>query len=162
MHRHEFHRQLLELRPRLIAWALKRVHSYEDAEDLVQDTLVKAIAAWETFDPTRGSLKTWVSSIMSHRSADLKRLMSYRLTVRIDEAPLISLVEDATQQAHVERMDGIRIISNFSENVQDVLELTLMGYPDAEIARMRNMPLGTVKTHIRGSRQKVQRGLAYV
>jgi RNA polymerase sigma-70 factor (ECF subfamily) len=158
----EFHRQLLELRPRLLGWALKRTRTYEDAEDLVQDTLYRVLRAKDQFDSALGSLKSWVSVTMRNRSYDLLRTKSTIALVEISERNLLEHAEQATQQCHVEIMEALSIICTFPEAIQETLRLTFLGYHDSEIAALKNMPLGTIKSHIQKSRVKIQKRLALV
>lgn len=160
----EFRRELSLLQPNLISWALNRVRSFEDAEDLVQDTLVRALQSWETFDAKRGCLRSWVSSIMRNRSIDLNRSRNARLqTISTEEvgSELSAYRMPATQHAHAELMEGVRIVGTLPDTAQDVLALIFTGYTERQVAAMRNLPLGIVKSHIRISRMKAQERLAF-
>ncbi len=63
---------LMQLRPRLHAFARRALHNDADAEDVIQDTLV---AMLRTSLPFRGesSLPTFATSILKHKIADLAR-----------------------------------------------------------------------------------------
>jgi RNA polymerase sigma-70 factor, ECF subfamily len=60
------------LSPTLLSFALRGVRRREDAEDLVQETWISALRSAPTFDG-RSSLRTWLTSILRRRMADLYR-----------------------------------------------------------------------------------------
>lgn len=60
------------------------VRGYFD-QDLSQDILLKAIRAWASFDPKKGSLKNWVFTIASRLTIDARRRTSKRVRVESDE-----------------------------------------------------------------------------
>ena len=57
----------------LLGYAIIKVHHYEVAEDLVQDTFLSAHQAYENFK-SKSNVKTWFFSILKHKIADHYRL----------------------------------------------------------------------------------------
>lgn len=80
---HEFDRALLEARERLMRHALRRTRNRPDAEDLVQSTLVRALAARQRF-AAGSNLIAWLYSIQRNLFVDQVRGM--RLTVSLEGA----------------------------------------------------------------------------
>lgn len=155
----EFCRLLEELRPRLIAWAMKRAP--ENAEDLVQDTLLLALKNWKQFDRARGTLKSWVSGIMRNRHIDLSRIPQARATfASVEDVAEVCVSVEPTQESACLIMEGLRRIARLPASAQETLRLTFLGYTDTEIAAMRGLPHGTIKSHIQKSRVKIMRELA--
>jgi RNA polymerase sigma-70 factor (ECF subfamily) len=77
-----------EFRPLLMHKALHSMRlRMEDAEDLVQDTMVCACRSWDTFDPSRGALPTWLSAILTNQYKD-------RLRRNAGKPPSLPLDED--------------------------------------------------------------------
>ena len=68
---------LVEHGDALFAFAMIRVCQREIAEDLVQDTLVSAIKAWEKFDG-RSAVRTWLVSILKRKIIDHFRRQQVR------------------------------------------------------------------------------------
>jgi RNA polymerase sigma-70 factor (TIGR02943 family) len=59
----------------LFAFAIKRVNSREDAEDLIQDTFLSACKGLKNFQG-KASVKTWLTSILKNKIIDYYRLRS--------------------------------------------------------------------------------------
>ena len=75
--------------PGLLAYARSLTHNEDDAQDLLQDVMLRAIERGGTF---RGesSLTTWLHRIMHHRHVDLVR---HRDPVLVEPERLAALVE---------------------------------------------------------------------
>jgi len=58
---------------RLFGFFAYRVRSRADAEDLTQLTFERALAAWESFDPARASIGTWLFAIARNLLIDHRR-----------------------------------------------------------------------------------------
>ena len=80
----------------------------EDAEDVVADTFIKAMEAYERFDPTRASVSTWLGRIAQNCTTDFLRRKGRRAEVGLEEIPdagaedreLSALTDEATAQVY--------------------------------------------------------------
>ena len=61
--------EMCRLRPKLLAYALRRARSPEHAEDAVQETLVAALEGIDDY-AGRSSLSTWLFGILKHKIVD--------------------------------------------------------------------------------------------
>jgi RNA polymerase sigma-70 factor (TIGR02960 family) len=77
---------LAELRGPLHGYCYRMLGGASDAEDAVQDTLLRAWRNRDQFDPRRGSLRQWVFGIAHHRCIDRLRAAPRR-TLAMDLGP---------------------------------------------------------------------------
>jgi len=68
---------IAERRDLLRAYAYSKVHSWADADDLVQDSLLDALQRWQTYDSTR-PLTPWLLGCIAMTSKRLRRSRFYR------------------------------------------------------------------------------------
>jgi RNA polymerase sigma factor (sigma-70 family) len=77
--------EVADLEPVLYAYAVRAVADPDAARDLVQDTLLAAIAGRSGFE-ARASLRTWCIGILTHKVLDLFRARK-RVPLVADETP---------------------------------------------------------------------------
>ncbi len=68
--RGRFDEQVGPFRRELLAHAYQMLGSGHDAEDAVQQALVRAWRAWDRYDPARASVRTWLHAIASNTCRD--------------------------------------------------------------------------------------------
>lgn len=123
------------------------------AQDVVQEVFV---AVWKNagrFDPTRGSLSSWLFSLARHKAIDLVRKEANvrRHTADVD-LELEEAVEDVDQEAWLRvRRDAVRAaIAELPEAQRTAVEMAFFGgLTHVEVSEALGIPLGTAKTRIR-------------
>ena len=124
------------------------------AEDLAQDAFIKAWRSAGTYRPHRGSVRTWILSIVRNRGVDGLRSQATRRRTREAaeaEAPR-SQPSDAFERAWANhRGERVReALGGIPREQREVLELAhFHGLTYAEIAGRLRLPLGTVKGRVR-------------
>ena len=136
------------------------------AEDVVQEAFLSIWRRASTYRSDRGSLRTWVCSIVHHRALDRLRGRSGRARqdVALEHAPVeATSVSDTWDRVAVElERDEIRAaLGNLSVEQRETIELAYFGgYSQTEISDLMKVPLGTVKGRTRLALNKLRGVLA--
>jgi len=134
-----------------------------NAEDVVQDAFLSVWRQAGTYKRERGAARTWLMSIVHHRSIDrLRSGASSSNTIPYEELP--ESREETTkpsiwQQAWNNiRGDMIRrALERLPVEQKKSIELAYFsGYTQSEIAELMGVPLGTVKGRMRIGLQKLR------
>jgi RNA polymerase sigma-70 factor (ECF subfamily) len=139
---------------------LRTMRNADDARDVTQESFFKAFRALRTFKPG-AKFSTWIFSIAYHACCD--RLAKRR---RYSDAELPDRADPAAgPAAEAERGEEARAlraaIDQLPEKYRTVITLYhLQGQQYDEIARVLNVPLGTVKTHLFRAKELLRKSLA--
>jgi RNA polymerase sigma factor (sigma-70 family) len=149
-----------ELRPELHRYCARLMGSVIDGEDVVQDTIVRALAALEELDEMP-PLRPWLFRIAHNRALDLLRGRAVRMTEPIEAA---SDVADEASPDAVEmlmRQEAVKTaVSRFAELptlqrsiviLKDVLDEQL-----SEIAALLDLTVDAVKGHLARGRARLR------
>lgn len=141
---------------RLLGLARRIVGGGGEAEEVVQEVFLHAWRAASSFDPTRGTVLTWL--LIATRSRAIDRLRSRRSASRPETRSLDELGEGPAAGDDVEANSSVRqwatlcrsAIRQLPEDQRRALELAYFeGLTQEEIAARTASPLGTVKTRVR-------------
>lgn len=152
----------------LYATALRLTRNRSDAEDLVQDTYVKAFRFKDRFE--RGTnLKAWLYTIL-HNTWRNRRRDASKDTVEVDSARVEQAATSAGGPAAFETPERILLRATLDADLQAALDALPEAFRDAvwlrdveefsyaEIAGMLGVPVGTVMSRIsRGRRLLFER-----
>jgi RNA polymerase sigma-70 factor (ECF subfamily) len=127
----------------------------QEAEDLVQDTLVRAIAAAGSFR-TGGNLRAWLFSIMHN---------AFVSGVRRRPPPTVTLGEDAwaiadppSQLVQLELRDVLSALGRLPEAQRAALSLiALEDFSYEQAAKVLDIPLGTLMSRLARGRETLRR-----
>jgi RNA polymerase sigma-70 factor (ECF subfamily) len=155
--------------PTVYGLLLRILANADDAQEVLQETFVKAWTSASMFDSVRGSEVAWLISIARSRGID--RLRSRRTRVeREDEAGreisiLSSFVETSTgadDAILAEERQAVRgALAELPEAQRIALELAYFeGLSQSEIAARLDQPLGTIKTRMQLGMKKMRERLA--
>jgi RNA polymerase sigma factor (sigma-70 family) len=132
--------------------ALRMLRDRSDAEDVTQQVFVSAWRNRSTFDPGTGSLSAWLTGIAKHRIAD--KLAARSQDARRSQAA-IGLVEASPPAERIDERTVDRVLvadelARIDDPRRTILRLAFyedQTYP--QIAATLDLPLGTVKSHVR-------------
>ena len=147
-----FERDVLILRPALCAFARRLQRQESDAEDLVQDTLLRALAARERFQEGT-NLKAWLFTIMRN-SFNTGWRRSCRETMPGPEAIEAGAVWPATQGTSLWARETMeRLLHDLSPAHREILILIpVLGLGYEEAAVVCGCSVGTVKSRLSRAR----------
>lgn len=116
------------------------------AEDLVQETLLRAWRHPEALDPDRGSVRAWLFTTARHLAIDAWRRRSVRVNEVVTDALPEPAAEDETDRA-VEAWTVAEALARLTPAHREVLlECFYRGRSVAEAAVRLGVPPGTVKS----------------
>ena len=159
--RHDaFITKLLNLQSNLFSFACTLTGNRDDANDLLQDTTLKAIDSEDKY-VDNVNFKGWVFTIMRNLFINNYRRMVRSGTVldTTDDLIHLNLPQDSgfeTPEGALSVADINRAIESFSDEYRIPFSMHLAGYRYAEIATHVNLLLGTVKSRIFYARRRLQ------
>jgi RNA polymerase sigma-70 factor (ECF subfamily) len=166
-----FEEQALQYMPQLYGVAMQKTKNPTDAEDLVQETMVKAFKAFDQFEQGT-NLKAWLFRILSNTNINnsVKRGKDQAKTA-LDELEdwqvggAESLTSVANRSAEVEAIDAMpssavkRALAELPENWRMIVYYRVVeGLSYAEIAKVLDIPDGSVMSGLHRGK-KMLRGL---
>jgi len=157
MRRDEFERVAMPHTESLLRTALRLTRDPSTAEDIVQETLLRA---WRAFDQFQcgTDCKAWLIRIMLNISSKYRRKLHAMLTVDECEAQkVIPLHATPPQFAAMEVMAALDMLS--SEHRIVLLLAVVEGFTCKEIARMCALPVGTVMSRLSRARGELRKRL---
>lgn len=155
----EFQYELLNIQESLMRFALSLTLNKEDAEDLVQETCLKALKHCDKF-VYKSSLKAWTFTILKNTFINNYRRSRRKITYA--NHPVEHLPHPALTTSRADNPHSIFIsneleqtIDNLEERFKIPLKMHFLGYKYKEIAEKLDLNLGTVKSRIYFSRKKL-------
>ncbi len=152
----QFNEAYTRLQPLAVASANRVLRDEAAAEDVVQDVFVQLWLRPDMYDASRGSLASYVSMLSRSRALDRWRSRSARehAVERAEEAAKVDAQVTESAAEPVIRREVSRTLLTALETLpgdqRDALLLAYgRGLTAQEIARVRQVPLGTAKSRVR-------------
>lgn len=158
-----FAQNLLNVQTELLNFAYKLTSDREDANDLLQETSLKALDNEEKYT-AETNFKGWIYTIMRNIFIN-----NYRKTLRdqtyVDQTDNlfylnqnIDIETDSTEGSYGLK-EMRRIVNALPKEYRVPFAMYVSGFKYREIADKLNLPLGTIKSRIYFTRQKLQKEL---
>jgi RNA polymerase sigma-70 factor (ECF subfamily) len=148
-----------------MAVAVRVVSDRQLAEDLVHDAYVAVWQKIDRFDPSRGSLRSWLLTIVRNRAID--RLRGTRPSIEVGEADEQSLLRtgaNPTWEAAVQRSSAVELrqaLAQLPDEQRQAIELAYFGGRTyREIAVLTGVPQGTANGRLRLALAKLRDSLS--
>ncbi|TAK47188.1 MAG: sigma-70 family RNA polymerase sigma factor [Xanthobacteraceae bacterium] len=136
--------------PALRRYARALTHDADIADDLVQDTLVRALRSERLFHG--GDLRGWLYTILTNLNRNRRRSLARR--------PALMPLTDSPEAAggtEAENRDIERALASLVEDQRAVLLLVVLeGLSYREVAEVQGVPVGTVMSRLARARAQVR------
>ena len=144
--------------PVVFTLSLRSLGDRSDAEDVTQKTFVSAWTSRASFDPTRAKLSTWLVAIARRRIADTHEARA-RIRALHEQIQRVTRPDDLTVP-EVDLGETLLVAQEIERLEPDAQRVMRLAFFDdlthQEISRRLEMPLGTVKSHIRRSLERMR------
>lgn len=154
----EFNDALIRLESYLKSFAMTFTRNREDANDLTQETMLKAMSYREQYTP-QTNFKAWVFTIMRNIFINQYRRKVKSGTIFDHSTDLFMLNNAAESGNQVNNyMLGIELqkqLGHLTDEYKRPFEMHHSGFKYKEIADELNIPIGTVKSRIFIARKKL-------
>jgi RNA polymerase sigma-70 factor (ECF subfamily) len=168
----EFEGDAMQYAPQLYSAALRMTRNPADAEDLVQETFLKAYRAYGSFAEGT-NLKAWLYRILTNTYINRYRKEQRRPSeVELGELEDVYLYRrlgessGAVQSAEADLLDAFvdEDITGALEDLPEAFRLPVLladvdGFSYKEIAEMLDIPIGTVMSRLHRGRKALQKKL---
>ena len=158
-----FTQNLLSMQSELHRFAMKLTADQEEANDLLQETSLKALDNEEKYTPDT-NFKGWMYTIMRNIFIN-----NYRKTVRdqtfvdqTDNLFHLNLPQDSgceSTEGNYDLKEIRKIVNSLPKEYRVPFSMYVSGFKYREIAEKLALPIGTVKSRIFFTRQRLQKDL---
>ena len=167
-----FTSNVMPFRDVLYRGARRLTRSEADAEDLLQDTLLRAYTGFHNFQEGT-NLQAWLFKILYNKWVSGYRAKQCRPIEAAEEAitdrvlartadPLRILSAEAEVLAAIPDADVTAALASLPDGFAEVLYLAVIeGYTYADTAEILDVPLGTVMSRVHRGRQRLRIALAH-
>ena len=145
--------------------ALRVVGDREEAEDVVHDAFVAVWRKIDRFDADRGSLRSWLMTVVRNRAIDRIRARRPGMDLEdADERSLLRTGPNPTWEAALRRASAVEVraaIAALPDEQRRAVELAYFeGYTYREVAELTGVPPGTATGRLRLALAKLRDALA--
>lgn len=150
---------------KLFAVSLQMLQQKDLAEDVLQDAFVKIWHNASEYRDERGTVLTWMVSIVRYRALDILRSKKSRQKKEVEEQDNHPEAENhETPEINLTiKRDRVRIddcMDHLEKSQADAIQLAYFnGFTHHEVCTHLNTPLGSVKSWIRRGLQRLKRCL---
>lgn len=136
-----------EYYPKVLQYIQNRSNGHMDAEDVAQNVFVKVFGKWDSFDPKKSSISTWIFNITRNTLIDYQRSMRFRQHDELSEFiaddsgdMLERLVLEEEQEQLADALETLSIEERDLIILHYYNEYTLL-----DVAAMMHRPYGQIK-----------------
>ena len=146
--------------PRVKSFMMRKGSNAEQAEDLVQETMIAVWSKAAMFSTEKGSVSTWIFTIARNLRIDKLRRERAQLYTDLEDfdAPDMSTGAEEALGRSQEDNHVVQALAQIPAEQRDLLILSFVeDVPQSEIATRLGIPLGTVKSRMRLGYQRLRK-----
>ena len=148
----EFEQQIVDLLPKMRAWAWYLTHDVTAADDLVQDVALKTLSAFESFTPGT-NFSAWVRKIMNNHF--MSSIRQKREMTTLEHMPEIPVAEAQQDQTNIREL-GVAF-DDLPKAQKDVLHLiAIQEQSYEEVSLSMGVAIGTLKSRVHRARLQLR------
>jgi len=146
----------------LLGLGMKILQDKAEVEDLLHDVFVEVWQKAGSYEPNRGTVRTWLCLRMRSRALDRTKLSRRTRSESLEARPVETGQEDVSS-AGVEVMQRERLalaLEGLSDPQRTVISMAyFQGLSCSEIASELKVPVGTVKSRLAGARRGLEKAM---
>ena len=163
----QFEQEALPHLDAVYRFALRLTGSPADAEDLVQETFLRAYRSWDHYTPGTQA-KSWLFTICRNAFLRQRQQDTRRTEVMLEATPretpvFMPAYQDDPEGSFFDGLVDESVLQHINEIPDEFREVVLLsdleGLSYAEIAAVLDVPLGTVKSRLFRGRKLLQKSL---
>ena len=159
----QFQQRILGLKDNMFHFALQLTANRDEAKDLMQETILKALDNEDKFVENT-NFKGWILTIMRNIFINNYRKMvsSHTIIDKTENVYHLNLPQDSgldTPEGSLNVQDITKAINELDKDMKEPFSMLIAGYKYDEIAENLNLPLGTIKNRIFLARKILQENL---
>lgn len=141
--------------PTLYGVISRVVNDATTAEDVLQETFVKVWKNIEHYSEEKGTFFTWLLNITRYTAIDYLRSRQHKQKLKSQDSPDNEYVREQVYLQSAVEYTGLKgLVAKLEPKYREVIDLLYFwGYTQDEVAKILNIPLGTVKTRARAGLQ---------
>ena len=141
--------------PNLRRYARALVGDRDGADDLVQDTLERAVRKFHLWKP--GDLRAWLFSIMHNVFVNQLKARKIAPEVELDDMQIAAHIPTVDSVDVIDLQRGLLTLAPEQREVVLLVALEDMTY--ADVSRALGIPIGTVMSRLSRGRDKLRRAM---
>lgn len=142
-----FREELTALIPAMRAFARSLSRDREEADDLAQDALYRALANWQTFRPGT-NLKAWVFTILRNRFYSLRRVSGRESSLDQEFAEQIPAAPNDPMASFELDLVRLGLKQLPAEQREAIMLICAAGLSYEQAAAVGDCPVGTIKSRL--------------
>lgn len=162
MEKDEISDYLVSNRTEMYRWAYRLTRNYDDAQDLLQSTLLCALKSVGMYTE-ENNISGWLYTIMRNVFFNNTRHSTRCCCMTKDEIEHVMPCDEVSMECSGDTVFAVgdiqRAVDMLDKTYKIPMSLYLSGYKYQEIAEKMGIPLGPVKSRIHASRVQLQKEL---